>query len=98
MPLSAETIASYVGQIACFYELRNGTVHHGLPMQGARKLVGQVIAAQPSPDVTPGNVPSARLMVRGRSGKTKEVWMTEQYCTLHDTWDEALAKQAEKPR
>ncbi len=82
-----------VGKIATFYELRDGMVHHGLPMQGAKMLVGQVIAAKWSPNVTPGDIPSGRLIVRGRSGKTKEVWMTEQYTQLFDTWEEAIEHQ-----
>lgn len=90
MPLD---FASYVGKVATFYELRNGAVQHGLPMQGAKKLVGQVIAAKWAPDVTPGNIPTANLLVRGRSGKTKEVLMTEQYAKLFDTWEEAIEEQ-----
>jgi len=91
--LRPETAASYVGKIACFYELRNGVVNHCLPMQGARKLVGQVIAAKPWADADPGAIPNACLTVRGRSGKTKEVFLVEQYVKLFDTWAEALEDQ-----
>jgi len=81
-----------VGKVATFYE-QQGAIQHGLPKGGAKKLVGQVVAAKWSPNVTPGDIPSGILLVRGRSGRTKEVYLTEQYAKLFDTWEEALEEQ-----
>jgi hypothetical protein len=82
-----------VGKVATFYELRNGMVHHGLPMQGAKMLVGQVVSAKPWADADPGAIPNALLTVRGRSGRTMDVHLVEQYVQLFDTWAEALEEQ-----
>lgn len=85
-------LTSYVGKICVFYE-QQGAVIYGLPKGGAKKLVGQVIAAKHFTDSQPGNIPNALLLVRGRSGRTKEVVMVEQYAKLLDTWEEALEEQ-----
>jgi hypothetical protein len=90
--LKPEAAASYVGKIACFY-VQMGAIVQGLPKGGAKKLVGQVIAAKPWADADPGAIPNALLTVRGRSGKTKDVNLVEQYTTLFDTWAEALEEQ-----
>ena len=92
MPIPADTLASYVGKICTFYE-QQGAIVYGLPKGGAKKLVGQVIAAVPYGDSQPGAIPNALLTVRGRSGKTKEVVLVDQYAQLFDTWAEALEEQ-----
>lgn len=93
MPIPADILASYVGKICTFYELQ-GAIDHGLPKQGAKKLVGQVIAATHFRDAEPGAIPNAELTVRGRSGRTKKCLLVEQYAKLFDTWAEALEEQA----
>ena len=90
--LKAGQAASYVGKLACFYE-QQGAIVQGLPKGGAKKLVGQVVAAKPCANADPGDIPNALLTVRGRSGKTKDVHLVEQYTTLFDTWAEALEEQ-----
>ena len=90
--LKHEQAAAFVGKIACFYE-QQGAIVQGLPKGGAKKLVGQVIAAKPCANADPGNIPNALLTVRGRSGKTKDVNLVEQYTILFDTWAEALEEQ-----
>jgi hypothetical protein len=90
--LRPEAAAAFVGKIACFYELQ-GAVVQGLPKGGAKKLVGQVVSAKPWADADPGAIPNALLTVRGRSGKTKDVNLVEQYAALFDTWAEALEEQ-----
>lgn len=90
--LKPDTAASYVGKIACFYAL-HGAIVQGLPKGGAKKLVGQVTAAKPCADADPGAIPNALLTVRGRSGRTMEVYLIEQYAKLFDTWAEALEDQ-----
>lgn len=94
--LKPEQAATFVGQIACFYALQ-GAIVQGLPKGGAKKLVGQVIAAKPWADADPGAIPNALLTVRGRSGKTMKVCLVESYVALFDTWEEALKRQEEKP-
>jgi hypothetical protein len=90
--LKPEQAASYVGKIATFY-VQMGAVIQGLPKGGAKKLVGQVIAAKPWADADPGAIPNALLTVRGRSGRTMDVHLVEQYAKLFDTWAEALENQ-----
>lgn len=91
--LKPEQAASYVGKIACFYAMQ-GAIVQGLPKGGAKKLVGQVVSAKPWADADPGAIPNALLTVRGRSGRTMDVHLVEQYVNLFDTWAEALEEQA----
>lgn len=90
--LKEQTAATYVGKIACFY-VQMGAIVQGLPKGGAKKLVGQVVSAKPWADADPGAIPNALLTVRGRSGRTMDVHLVEQYVKLFDTWEEALADQ-----
>lgn len=90
--LKPEQAAAYVGKLATFYVMR-GAIVYGLPKGGAKKLVGQVVSAKPCADADPGAIPNALLTIRGRSGRTMEVYLVEQYAKLFDTWAEALDDQ-----
>ena len=80
---------SYIGKIAAFY-VQRGAIAQGLPHGGAKKLVGVVIAIKPAPAAEPGNIPNCILTVRGRSGKTMDVYLIEQWATIHPSWEDAL--------
>jgi hypothetical protein len=78
-----------VGKVATFYPVK-GCVVAGLPKAGApARFTGQVIAATPAPALQPGNVPDYTLTVRGRTGRTATISLTENHASLFDTWAEA---------
>lgn len=80
----------HVGKIAAFYS-KPGQVKKLMPMPGAVRHIGAVIAVKPAPNAQPGDIPNLTLTVRGRSGRTADVNMVEQYAQLFDTWHEAAA-------
>ena len=82
--------SKHIGKIAAFYA-KPGQVKNCLPVPGAVRHVGAVIASKPTTNAQPGNLPNHTLTIRGRSGRTAEVNMVEQFCCLHETWHEAAA-------
>lgn len=80
----------HVGKICAFYT-KLGQVKGCVPLPGAVRVIGAVIASKPTTPAQPGNIPNHILTVRGRSGRTAEVSMVEQYANLFDTWHEAGA-------
>lgn len=80
----------HVGKICAFYT-KLGQVKGCVPLPGATRAIGAVIASKPAPAVMPGNIPNHTLTVRGRSGRTAEVSMVEQHANLFETWHEAAA-------
>ena len=79
-----------VGLICAFYT-KPGQVKGCLPMAGATRAIGAVVASKPTMPAQPGNIQNRILTVRGRSGRTAEVNMVEQHCRLFETWHEAAA-------
>lgn len=83
--------SKYVGKICAFYP-KPGQVKKCLPVPGAvPRVIGAVIASNPTTNAQPGDIPNHILTVRGRSGRIAEVSMVEQYANLFDTWHEAGA-------
>ena len=83
-------MSEHVGKICAFYT-KPGQVKGCVPLPGAVRVIGAVIASKPAPPAQPGNIPNHILTVRGRSGRTAEVSMVCQYANLFDTWHEAGA-------
>jgi hypothetical protein len=79
-----------IGKICAFYT-KPGQVKRCVPVAGATRVIGAVIAAKPTTPAQPGNIPNHILTVRGRSGRQAEVNLVEQYANLFDTWHEAGA-------
>jgi hypothetical protein len=82
--------AKFVGKVCAFYA-KPGMVQRGIPVAGATRHIGAVIAAKPLPPAQPGDIPNFNLTVRGRSGRVAEVSMVDQHANLFDTWHEAGA-------
>lgn len=80
----------HVGKICAFYT-KPGQVKGCVPLPGATRAIGAVIASKPAAPAQPGNIPNSTLTVRGRSGRTAEVNMVEQYANLFETWHEAAS-------
>jgi hypothetical protein len=78
----------HIGKICAFYT-KLGQVKGCVPLPGATRAIGAVIASKPTTPAQPGNIPNHILTVRGRSGRTAEVSMVEQFCCLYETWHEA---------
>lgn len=62
-----------------------------VPVPGARRFCGQVVAVTPLPASQPGNIPDCCLTVRGRSGKRVSFAFVAHYTTIHASKDEAIA-------
>lgn len=78
----------HIGKICAFYA-KPGQVKNLMPIPGAVRHIGAVIAVKPAPNAQPGDIPNMILTVRGRSGRTAEVNAVTQYAQLFDTWHEA---------
>jgi hypothetical protein len=82
--------SKHIGKICAFYA-KPGQVKNGLPVPGATRHIGAVVASKPTTNAQPGDIPNHILTVRGRSGRTAEVSMVDQYANLFETWHEAGA-------
>jgi hypothetical protein len=80
--------AAFIGKIAAFYPAP-GMVKYGLPVPGAKRLVGEVVGAMPAP-TGPSGIPSATLTIRGRTGRSLAVDSVECYVQLFTSWKEGL--------
>jgi len=80
----------HIGKICAFYT-KLGQVKRCVPLHGATRAIGAVIASKPTTPAQPGHIPNHILTVRGRSGRTADVNMVEQYANLFETWHEAAS-------
>ncbi len=82
--------SKHVGKICAFYA-KPGQVKGCVPLPGAVRAIGAVVASKPTTPAQPGSIPNYILTVRGRSGRTAEVNFVEQHARLFETWHEAAA-------
>ena len=78
-----------VGKIASFYPKR-GSVVLCQARADAKRLVGTITEVKKVPPPTGWKRPDFLVTIRGRSGKTIEVSLIENYVRIHPTWLEAL--------
>jgi hypothetical protein len=79
-----------VGKIASFYPKR-GSVVGCLARPGAKRLVGTITEVKKAPPPKGWKRHDFLITIRGRSGKTIEVSLIENYVTIHPSWQEAIA-------
>lgn len=83
-------MSEHVGKICAFYA-KLGQVKGCVPLPGAVRVIGAVVASKPTTPAQPGNIPDVLLVCRGRSGRVVEISMVEHYANLFETWHEAAA-------
>lgn len=66
-----------------------------VPNPGRARACGEVIGVKPMANCQPGNVPTAAVTVRGRSGRTMVVDFSACFARVHATQAEAVAATKE---
>lgn len=78
---------SLQGKVLRFWP--EGTCPNGVSLTGTG-LLGQVVSVTPLPPTERGNLPTASVLVQGRSGKQMTINFTETRARVFDTWRDAL--------
>jgi hypothetical protein len=88
-------VEDLMGRWLSFY-VEPGSAGMLVPVPGRARVCGEVIAVKPMANCQPGNVPTAAVTVRGRSGKTMVIDFSASFARVHG--DQAAAVLACTPR
>lgn len=68
-----------------------------LPVPGAQRICGQVVACKELPPFEPGAIPTCAVTIKGRTGKQMVLDFTACYGKTHESKAEAIA-EADNPQ
>lgn len=84
----AERAAKLIGRIVSFFPT-TGAVHRCLRLPNTPRFAGQIIAVSKSTVTDLGSIPDLHVTIRGRTGRTATVSLTENFVSFHDNWTDA---------
>jgi len=84
----AERAAKLIGRIVSFFPT-TGAVHRCLRLPNTPRFAGQIISATEITPTNLGAIPDFEVTIRGRTGRTATVSLTENFVSIHDNWTDA---------